>query len=138
MRLGMKKPRALTVRSYVARLIDLNDYLASFPGATLNDNIGITKLNKILLNGISNSWYRQAYVKGFDCESITFNKAVNMLECMEIAKYIYKGVVEPSYKKPTREDATVLVTAVKREEKPHRRGLALRKVRALASAEKGM
>ena len=49
-----------------------------------------------------NIWSKQVYVKGFDCESITFNKAVNMFERMEFAESIYKGVVEPSYKKPTR------------------------------------
>ena len=49
-----------------------------------------------------NSWSRQAYVKGFDSESTTFNKSVNMFERMEIAESIYEGVVEPFYKKPTR------------------------------------
>ena len=49
-----------------------------------------------------NIWSRQAYVQGFYCESITFKKAVNMFERMEIAESIYEGVVKPSYKKPTR------------------------------------
>ena len=44
-----------------------------------------------------NSWYRQAYVQGFDCECITFKKSVNMFERMEIAESIYEGVVEHSY-----------------------------------------
>ena len=44
-----------------------------------------------------NSWSKQAYVQGFDCEYITFKKSVNMFERMEIAKSIYKVVVEPSY-----------------------------------------
>ena len=96
MRRRIKKPRALTVRHYVARLIDLNEYLEYFPGATLNDNIGVTKLNGILLNIMPNSWSIQDYAQGFDCESI------NMFERMEIAESIYEGVVEPSYKKPTR------------------------------------
>ena len=51
-------------------------------GATLNDKIGVTKLKEILLISIPNSLSRQAYVKGFDCESITFKKAVNMFERM--------------------------------------------------------
>ena len=45
-----------------------------------------------------NSWIKQAYVQGFNCEYITFNKEVNMFERMQIAEYIYEGVVEPSYK----------------------------------------
>ena len=63
---GMKKPRALTVGHYAARIIDLNEYLESFPGATLNDKIRVTKLNDILLNNMPNSWSRQAHY-----ESIT-------------------------------------------------------------------
>ena len=39
---GMKKSRSLTAKHYAAYLIDLNYYLASFPGATLTDNISVT------------------------------------------------------------------------------------------------
>ena len=67
----------------------------------MNDKIDVTKINEILLNSTPNIWSRQAYVQGFDCESITFKKAVNMFEHMEISESIYEGVVEPSYKKPT-------------------------------------
>ena len=45
MRLCMKKPHILKVSRYTARLIDLNEYLASFPGATMNDKMGVTELN---------------------------------------------------------------------------------------------
>ena len=95
----MKKPRSLPVRRYAERLIDLNEYLSSFPEANLTNNIGVIKLNEILLNIVPNRWSRQAYVKGFDCEYITFKKAVNMFDRMEIFESIYEVVVEPSYKK---------------------------------------
>ena len=36
-----------------------------------------------------NIWSRQTYVQGFDFESITFKKAVNICERMKIADYIY-------------------------------------------------
>ena len=68
---GMKKPRSLAVRSYVARLIDLNEYLVSFPGETLTGKIGVIELYGILLNSMPNSWSKQAYVQGFDYEYIT-------------------------------------------------------------------
>ena len=55
MRRGIKKSHALTVRRYVARLIDLNEYLVSFPGATLTDKISVTELNKTPLNSMPNS-----------------------------------------------------------------------------------
>ena len=97
MRCGMKKTRALLVRRYAVRLIDLNDYLAFYPGETLHYDIGVTELNKILLKSMSNILYRQAYVQGFYCESITFKKAVNMFDQMEIYESIYEGVVEPPH-----------------------------------------
>ena len=63
----------------------------------MTDNIGVTKLDKILPNSMPDSWSKQAYVQVFDCDSITFKKAVNMFERMEIAKSIHKDLVEPSY-----------------------------------------
>ena len=92
LRRGKKKPHPLTVRRCAAHLIDIYEYLASFPGATLTDKIGVTELNEILLKSMTNSWSVQVYVQGFDFCSITFKKAVNMFECMEIAEYIYEGV----------------------------------------------
>ena len=108
MRLGMEKPRALTVRRYTACLTDINEYLESFLGAALNDNIVVTEIDEIFLNSMLNIWSRQAYVQGFDFESITFEKSVSMFECMEIAEFIYEVVVEPSYKKTTRAESNCL------------------------------
>ena len=68
----MKKKRSLKIRLYAARLIGLNDYLASFPGATMADKIGMAELNEIILNSMPNSWSKQEYVQGFDCEYIYF------------------------------------------------------------------
>ena len=56
----------------------------------------VTELNKILLNSIINSWSKQVYDQGFDCECNT-QRYVNMFERMEIAESIYKGVVETIY-----------------------------------------
>ena len=81
----------------------------------MNDKIVLTELNEILLNSMTSSWSKQVYVKGCYCESITFKKAVNMFEHMEIAKYIYEGVVEPSYKNLPSQTPTVMVTEGIRE-----------------------
>ena len=93
MRRGMETTRALTVRHYAARIIDINDYLASFPGATLNDKISVTELNETLLKNMPTIWSIQAYVQGFGYESITFKKSVNIFERTEISKSIYEGVL---------------------------------------------
>ena len=66
MRRGIRKPHGSKVRRYTDFLIGLNNYLASFHGAKLNENIGMTELNEILLNSMPNSWSKQAYVRGFD------------------------------------------------------------------------
>ena len=74
-------------------MIDLNEYLDSLPGVTLSDRIVVTELNEILLNSMPNICYKQSYVQGFDCKSISFKKAVNMFERMKIAESIYEGVL---------------------------------------------
>ena len=65
-----EKLRSLKVRNYAVRLIDMNKYLDYFPGATLSDKIEVTELNEILLKIMPNSWSKQAYFQGFDCEYI--------------------------------------------------------------------
>ena len=71
MRRGKRKLQELKVRRYAARLIDLNKYLAAFPGAKASDNIGEMEINGILLKSMPNGWSKQAYVQGFYCETIT-------------------------------------------------------------------
>ena len=70
MRRRMSKPRSLKVRSYVARFIDFNKYLGLFPGDTFSDKIGVTELEKKMLNSMPNDCSKQVYVQGFDCEYI--------------------------------------------------------------------
>ena len=101
----MKNQRRLKVRKNAARLIYLNEYLASFPGATMYYNMGVTELNEILLKSMSKSCSKQAYIQGFDCETISFKKDVNIFEHMEITESICEGMVTPSYKKTTRAES---------------------------------
>ena len=101
MHLCIKNPCSLKVRRYAARFIDLHEYLASFPGSTTSDRMGVTELNDILLNIISNICSNFFYVQGFDYDFFSFQRAVNMFERMEIAESIYECVVTPSYKKTT-------------------------------------
>ena len=41
---GMKKTRSVSVSRYEPRLIDINEYLASFLEANFTDKINVTKL----------------------------------------------------------------------------------------------
>ena len=76
--------------------------------------MGVTELNTTLLNSITNIWYIQAYVHGFDCKTISFKNSVNMFEHMEIAESIYGGVVTPCYKKTTQAGANRTVLSRKK------------------------
>ena len=71
MRFGMREPCSLNGGRYVARVIDLNEYLSSFPGEKAGGKTYETELNEILLNSIPKSWSRQVYALGFDHETIT-------------------------------------------------------------------
>ena len=93
MRRWMRNQSGLKVRRYTDRLIGINKYLDYFHGETLAETIGVNELNEILLNGMPNSWINQLYVQGFDWESISFLKSVNMFELVDISRYIYEGVV---------------------------------------------
>ena len=92
MRRGMRKPRGLKVRRYSYCLIDLNEYLDSFPGENMPDKIGLTELNQNLLFSMPNGWSKQAYVQGFDCKYITFKKAVYIFERMDIFRNLFMKV----------------------------------------------
>ena len=63
----------------------------------MNNKIGITVINEIILNSVPNNWYKQAYVQDFDCEYIDLKMAVHMFERMETAESIYEDVVTPSH-----------------------------------------
>ena len=82
MRRVMRKLCGLKVRSYIACLIDPNEYLDSFPGEKMTDKIGMMELHKILLNNMTNSWSKQAHVQVFDWESIIFLNAVNIFNAL--------------------------------------------------------
>ena len=89
------QPKSKTLYS----AFDWSELIFGFlPGGTLADKIYVTELNEILLNIIPNYWCKQAYVQGFDCNSISFKNTVNIFERMEIAEYIYEDAVETSYK----------------------------------------
>ena len=55
---------------YYARMIYLNEYLAKFPRLKASDRNGDMELNKILLNIMSNVHIKQAYVQGFEYETV--------------------------------------------------------------------
>ena len=57
-----EKKHSLKLRRYAERLIDLNEYLDSFPRTTMAGEIGVTEINEVLLNSMPNSWAKKLYV----------------------------------------------------------------------------
>ena len=84
------------------------------------------------------SWYKQAYLQGSDCESITLKK---LLACLSVWKFLSlftKMQYNLLIKNLPGQTPTVLVTTGIREEKTHLPGLVPGRVRAMASAENEM
>ena len=55
-------------------MIEIDEYVAAFPGAKAGEKIVDMELNYIILNSIRNGWSRQTYLQGFDREYITLKK----------------------------------------------------------------
>ena len=81
-----------------------------------------------------NSWYKQAYVQGFDCDNMSFIKAANMFKRMEISESIYEDVVTLYYQKILGYNTTVLDSLVIIEEELPCQTLTPRSMGMLASA----
>ena len=83
MRRFMRKPRESTIREYVDRILELNDYLVYFP--TKDGEADATKLPDeeildILVFGIPNTWQKKMVELGFDSLSHTPNEFIEVCE----------------------------------------------------------
>ena len=79
MRWALRKPRSMSIRIYVNRVLELNDQLENFPG-TGND-VNETKLPEdevldLLEFGIPNSWQKAMVLQDFDPQVHTVNDFV--------------------------------------------------------------
>ena len=85
-----------------------------------------------------NRWSKQAYVQGFDCESIQLKNAVNIFEHMEIENIftnVYQNILIkniPGYM------PTVMVKSVTREQNPPHLRLTLQQEISPARSENAM
>ena len=64
------------------------------------------KLNNFLFNIMPNGWINQEYVHVFYCQSINFNKEVNIFEGIDILESIYEGILETSQGETSKADST--------------------------------
>ena len=61
-------------------MIDINRYLAEFPGSNKNEMFFVIEINQILLNIMPNICCKQAYAQVYDCASITFKASVRIFK----------------------------------------------------------
>ena len=100
MRRSLRKPRNMSIRVYVNRVLELNDQLVSYPGT--GDNIDGTKLPEdeildLLEFGIPNTWQKAMLLQDFDPQVHTVNDFVQFCERLETME---------SEEKPPREKHT--------------------------------
>ena len=86
MRRSLHKPRNMTIRVYVNRVLELNDQLENFPGLNSNDNG--TKLPEdevldLLEFGLPETWQNFMLLQKFDPQVHTINDFVQFCERLE-------------------------------------------------------
>ena len=100
MRRSLRKPRNMSIRVYVNRVLEMNDQLVSYPGTF--DNTDGTKLPEdeilnLLEFGIPNTWQKAMLLQDFDPQVHTVNDFVQFCERLETME---------SEEKPPREKHT--------------------------------
>ena len=68
-------------------MVELNEYLDIFTGSDIDNKICEGEPNEILMNNTPNGWDNQDFMQGFDSETATYNKSINVFECMDISYY---------------------------------------------------
>ena len=72
----MRNPYKLNFRHYSVHMIKPNEHLYVLPVLNPNKPIGDTKLDEILLHGITNGWVKKDLPKFFN-DVVPFKKAFN-------------------------------------------------------------
>lgn len=86
MRRFLRKPMTMKTREYVARIIELNNYVPLFPPVTGNEapeKLPDDELTDLLEFGVPNSWQRNMILQDFDPLQHTVKEFVNFCERLE-------------------------------------------------------
>lgn len=89
MRRYMRKPREVSIREYVARVVELNSYLVFFPDPTENTpatSLPDDELLDILEWGIPNSWQKQLIIQNLDPLEMSIKEFIDFGERQERAE----------------------------------------------------
>ena len=91
LRRGVRKQRDVGIRMFVARCVELNEYLEMFPDGTRMDDV---ELLDILEHAIPNSWQKTMLEQGFVPVESTIHKFLNFCERQEQAERLVANVRE--------------------------------------------
>ena len=83
MRRYMRKPRTVKTREYMARFVEMNEYLREFPGYEEGKELQADDIMDIAEFGVPATWQRQMVVHGFDPLDHTVAEFVEFCERME-------------------------------------------------------
>ena len=85
MRRYLRKPEAMKTREWVARIVEINNYLPSFPkqGETTPTKLPDDELLDLMEFGVPNSWQRTMILQNFDPVTSTISGFVEFCERLE-------------------------------------------------------
>jgi hypothetical protein len=101
MRRHMKKPRDMPIRSFAARVTELNEYLKEFPPFDEDQGLDEDELFDIVEFGVPNSWQKSMILHGFKTEDEDKNMSelVEFCERHEYTEESYTGNENENSKK---------------------------------------
>ena len=83
MRRFMRKPPTMTMRSFMTRITEINQYLNEFPPHGANQHLPQDEILDIGEFAVPNAWQREMTIQNFDPIAGTVNDLVDFCERME-------------------------------------------------------
>ena len=89
MRRYMRKPKEMTTREYIARVNEINGYLALFPPFGLNQTLPNDELLDLLEFGVPSVWQREFWRQGWDPIEHSVTEFTEFCERLEFTETMY-------------------------------------------------
>ena len=99
MRRQMRKPYNMKIRTYVARVREMNDDFPLYPPFDKDASLPDDELADIIEAGIPNSWQKAMLLHNFDVADKSTDELVEFCERLETAEEIYGGTHHPNKKR---------------------------------------
>ena len=104
MRRFLRKPRAMTAREFVTRLVEINDLLERFPPFQANQKLPDDELLDIAEFAVPPNWQKQMVLQGFNPVEHTTSEFIEFAERLEFTEN--EGQQSQTETKSSQNDAT--------------------------------